>query len=210
MLHYEDLPDGDKGIISKAIEEFQNKCLLSYTKTRDNIIVQKFPLPRVLLHGQKDTTEAEDRRFFKEVVDKSVRDAISSHNESFGDIFHNAMRETIHGFLVGQGGPTYYNILDPLTQWTNQVRTSHQEAAPVGSGDIQTVQGSSGHIPWSAQKIAPSIQRIRRDIDPYVYNQRLQAASQQRTQQIEIPQGYHYGTYYNTLHMMPNPGYQGT
>jgi hypothetical protein len=39
MLHYEDLPDEDKGIISKAIEEFQNKCLLSYTKIRDNTIV---------------------------------------------------------------------------------------------------------------------------------------------------------------------------
>ena len=48
---YEDLPDGDKDVISKAIEEFQNKCLLSYTKTRDNTIVQKYPLPRVLLHG---------------------------------------------------------------------------------------------------------------------------------------------------------------
>jgi hypothetical protein len=33
---YEDLPDEDKYIISKAIEEFQNKCLLSYAKTRDN------------------------------------------------------------------------------------------------------------------------------------------------------------------------------
>ena len=51
MLHYEDLPDGDKGIISKATEEFQNKCLLSNTKTRDNKAVQKYPLPRVLLHG---------------------------------------------------------------------------------------------------------------------------------------------------------------
>ena len=36
MLYYEDLPDGDKGVISKATEEFQNKCLLSYTKTHDN------------------------------------------------------------------------------------------------------------------------------------------------------------------------------
>ena len=69
--------------------------------------------------------------------------------------------------------------------------------------------GTSCHIPSSAQKIAPSVQRIYRDIDPYVYNQRLQATSQQRTQQIEIPQGYHYGTDYNTLHMMPNPRYQG-
>ena len=39
MLHYKDLPDGDKGIISKATEEFQNKCLLSYIKTHDNTIV---------------------------------------------------------------------------------------------------------------------------------------------------------------------------
>ena len=39
MVHYEDLPDKDKDVISKAIEEFQNKCLLSYTKIRDNTII---------------------------------------------------------------------------------------------------------------------------------------------------------------------------
>ena len=70
--------------------------------------------------------------------------------------------------------------------------------------------GTSGQIPPSAKKIAPSVQRIRRDIDPNIYNQRLQVANQQRTQQIEIPQGYHYGIDYNTLHMIPNLGYQGT
>ena len=51
MVHYKDLPDGDKDVIGKAIEEFQNKCLLSYTKTHDNTIVHKFLLPRILLHG---------------------------------------------------------------------------------------------------------------------------------------------------------------
>ena len=39
MVPYEDLPDGDKDVISKPVEEFQNKCLLSYTKTHDNTIV---------------------------------------------------------------------------------------------------------------------------------------------------------------------------
>ena len=62
-----------------------------------------------------------------EVVDKSIRDAISSQNEAFLDTFHNAMKEAIHGCLVGQVGPAYYNILDPSTQGTNQVSTSHQE-----------------------------------------------------------------------------------
>ena len=61
MVPYEDLPDGDKDVINKVIEEFQNKCLLSYTKTRDNTIVQKFLVPRVLLHEQTDTVKAEDR-----------------------------------------------------------------------------------------------------------------------------------------------------
>ena len=70
--------------------------------------------------------------------------------------------------------------------------------------------GIVGQIPSLAQKIVPSVQRIHRDTNPNVYNQRLQAANQQRTQPIEIPQGYHYGTDYNTLHMIPNPGYQGT
>ena len=78
-----------------------------------------------------------------EVVDKSVRDAISSRNEAFLDTFHNAMKEAIYGFPIGQVGPSYYNIPHPLTHGTNQVGTSHQEAAPAGNGDVQVVQGSS-------------------------------------------------------------------
>ena len=60
MVSYEDLPNEDKYVIGKAIEEFQNKCLLSYTKTYDNKVVQKYPLLRVLMHGQSDTDEADD------------------------------------------------------------------------------------------------------------------------------------------------------
>ena len=87
MVLYKDLLDEDKDTINKATEEFQKKCLLSYTKTHDSTIIQKFPLPRVLLHGQTDTVEAEDRHFFTEAIDKSVRDAISSRNEAFIDDF---------------------------------------------------------------------------------------------------------------------------
>ena len=100
MVPYEDLPNGDKDIISKAIEEFQNKCLLSYTKTRDNKVVQKYPLLRVLLHGQSDIDEAEDRHFFIEAVNKSVHDAILNHNTVFLNTFHNTMKEVFHGYQL--------------------------------------------------------------------------------------------------------------
>ena len=87
--------------------------------------------------------EAEERRFFMEAIDKSVRDALSSRNEAFIDAFHNAVKEAIHGIPVGQVGSTCYNILDQSTQGTNQVGTSHQGAAPAGNGDVQALQGSS-------------------------------------------------------------------
>ena len=127
MVPYEDLPNGDKDVINKAIEEFQNKCLLSYTKTHDNTIIQKYPLPRVLLHGHIDADEAEDRRFFIEAINKSVHDTMSNHNEVFLNTFHNTMKEVFHGFPVGHVGLAYYNIPHLLTQGTNQVSTSHQE-----------------------------------------------------------------------------------
>ena len=95
------------------------------------------------MHGQTDIVEAEDRRFFIEIVNKSVHDAISSHNEAFLDTFHNAIKEAIHGFPVGQVGPAYYNIPHSWTQGTNQVGTSHQEAAPTGNDDVQALQSSS-------------------------------------------------------------------
>ena len=91
MVPYEDLPDEDKDVISKVIEEFQNKCLLSYTKTCDNKVIHKYPLPRVLIHGQSDTDEADDRRFFVDAVKKSIRDAMLNHNTAFLNTFHNTM-----------------------------------------------------------------------------------------------------------------------
>ena len=115
MVPYEDLPDEDKDIISNAIKEFQNKCLLSYTKMHDNKVIQKYPLPRVLLHGQSDIDEADDTHFFVDAVNKSIHDAMLHHNTTFLNTFHNTMNEVFNGFPLDQVGPAYYNILHPLT-----------------------------------------------------------------------------------------------
>ena len=74
---------------------------MSYTKTHDNIIVQKYPLLRVLLHGQTDADEAKYRRFFVEAVNKSIHDAILNHDTVFLNTFHNTMKEVFHGYPIG-------------------------------------------------------------------------------------------------------------
>ena len=82
-------------------------------------------------------------RFFTEIINKFVHDAISSHNEAFLDTFHNPMKVVFHGFPIDQVGPAYYNIPHLSTQGTNKIGTSHQETAPAGSDDVWAVQSSS-------------------------------------------------------------------
>ena len=98
------------------------------------------------MHGQLDTDEADDRRFFIDAINKSVYDVMLNHNTAFLNTFHNTMKEVFHGYPIDQVGPAYYNIPRPSTQGTNQAGTSHQEAALAGNDDVQTVQSSSEQV----------------------------------------------------------------
>ena len=95
--------------------------MLSYTKTRENKVVQKYPLPRVLIHGQSDTDEADDRHFFVDAVKKSIRDAMLNHNTAFLNTFHNTMKEVFYGYPIDQIGLAYYNFPHLSTQGTNKM-----------------------------------------------------------------------------------------
>ena len=70
---------------------------------------------------------------------------------------------------------------------TNQIQYNPESLVqhvqqPTGQVQNQMVNfGTSGQISSSTQKIAPLVQRIHRDIDPNIYNQRLQVANLQRT-----------------------------
>jgi hypothetical protein len=48
-VNLEDLPNDQKALFEQVTEEFREKCLLSYSRTRDSVI-QKTPLPSILLH----------------------------------------------------------------------------------------------------------------------------------------------------------------
>ena len=56
------------------------------------------------------------------------------------------MKVVFYGFPIDQVRPAYYNIPHSLTQGTNQVSTSHQEAALAGNDDFQVVQSSSKKV----------------------------------------------------------------
>ena len=43
-VNFKELPEDHQVLITKAVEEFHEKCLLSYSKT-DDLVVQKIILP---------------------------------------------------------------------------------------------------------------------------------------------------------------------
>jgi hypothetical protein len=44
-----------------------------------------------------DTSEAEDRQFFVDSINKAIRDAMQEHNTTLLDAFDNTMKEVFHG-----------------------------------------------------------------------------------------------------------------
>jgi hypothetical protein len=48
--------------LKDAIDQFQQKCLMSFGKNRSGVTYLKSDMPRVLLPGEPDTTSAEEKQ----------------------------------------------------------------------------------------------------------------------------------------------------
>ena len=103
-VNLEDLPDDQKALIEKTAGEFRQKWLLSYSRTRDSV-VQKTPLPRVLLHGQSDPNEEAKTRIAAQMVHKTVHEAFMNHNQVLANTISDVMKEVFFGAPVDQVGP---------------------------------------------------------------------------------------------------------
>jgi hypothetical protein len=95
---------------------------LSYSRTRDSVI-QKTPLPSILLHGQSEDVEA---RTTTHLVHKTIHEAFTNHNKVLANMISNVMKEILFGALVDQVGLAYSNGLNPSAVGSNIPGTSQQ------------------------------------------------------------------------------------
>ena len=96
--------------------------MLSYSKTRDSV-VQKTPLPSVLLHGQSEDVEV---RTTAHLVHKTVHEAFINHNKVLANTIGNVLKEIFFGAPVDQVEPAYSNGFDPSTVGNNIPGSSQQ------------------------------------------------------------------------------------
>ena len=50
----DELPDQMKELVVTAVNQYQEKCLLSFSKNRDRKVIQNTLFPRVIMEGERD------------------------------------------------------------------------------------------------------------------------------------------------------------
>jgi hypothetical protein len=67
-LTFEELPKEWRNTIERAMQQFKDKCMLSYDKDHEGKIYQKTYLPRVLLDGHPDPNDVVARQAMYETI----------------------------------------------------------------------------------------------------------------------------------------------
>jgi hypothetical protein len=78
-------------LLKEAIEQFQQKCLLSFSKNRSGVPFLKSEMPRVLMLGETDTTAAAEKQKVFGLIQQTMEDIMARHNTVFLSIFRQMM-----------------------------------------------------------------------------------------------------------------------
>jgi hypothetical protein len=82
-VNLEDLSPEQRHQLQDAMDQFQQKCLLSFKKNRSGVPYLKNEMPRVLLPGESDTTTQQEKEECMRVFQESADYMLSKHNKAF-------------------------------------------------------------------------------------------------------------------------------
>jgi hypothetical protein len=77
--------------LKDAINQFQQKCLMSFGKNRSGVPYFKSDMPRVLLPGEPDTTSAEEKQEAMNAVRQTMENIMAKHHTAFFTMFKQMM-----------------------------------------------------------------------------------------------------------------------
>jgi hypothetical protein len=70
-------------LLEEAIEQFQQKCLMSFSKNRSGVPFRKSEMPRVLMPGETDTTTTAEKQEVFGMIQQTMEDIMATHNTGF-------------------------------------------------------------------------------------------------------------------------------
>jgi hypothetical protein len=135
--------------LKDVIDQFQQKCLMSFGKNRSGVPYLKSDMPRVLLPGEPDTTSAEEKQEAMNAFWQTMENIMAKHHTAFLTMFKQMM--------VGVFGPGMERMLCRVSPQASTVEVGETSAAvnsqPAQDASAQPPQQSTG-----GQPIQPPLQ----------------------------------------------------
>jgi hypothetical protein len=74
-------------ILNEAVEQFQQKCLLSFSKNKSGVPFLRTDMPRVLMPGKTDATNAAEKQEAFAIVRQAMEEIMARQNTAFLNSF---------------------------------------------------------------------------------------------------------------------------
>jgi hypothetical protein len=141
----DDLSPKQQAQLKDAIDQFQQKCLMSFSKNRSGIPYLKSDMPRVLLPGEPDTTSFQEKQEALNAFREAIETVMTKHHTAFLHMFKQ--------MVIGVFGPGMERMLGRVSP--------HTSSAEVGEiSSAQPPRDTRAQPPLQSQPIQPTPQSI--------------------------------------------------
>jgi hypothetical protein len=113
--------------LKDAIDQFQQKCLMSFGKNRSGVPYLQSGMPRVLLPREPDTTSAEEKQEAMNAFRQTMESIMVKHHTAFLTMFKPMM--------VGVFGPGMERTLGQVSPQASTVEVGETSVAVNGQPD---------------------------------------------------------------------------
>jgi hypothetical protein len=108
---FDDLSPEQQVQLKDAIDQFQQKCLMSFGKNRSGVPYLTSDMPRVLLLEDPDTTSAQEKQEALNAFRETIETVMVKHHTAFLNMFKQMM--------VGVFGPGMERMLSRVSPQTS-------------------------------------------------------------------------------------------
>jgi hypothetical protein len=141
----DDLSPEQQVQLKDAIDQFQQKCLMSFGKNRSGMPYLKSDMPRVLIPGKPDSTAAEEKQ-----------EVLNAFRETMDNVmvkYHTAFLNMFKQMMVGVFGPGMERMLNQVSPQTSTAEVGETSSA-------QLARDASAQPPLQGQPIQPPPQSV--------------------------------------------------
>jgi hypothetical protein len=153
----DDLSPEQQVQLKDAIDQFQQKCLMSFGKNRSGVSYLKSDMPRVLLPGELDSTAAQEKQEVLNAFRETMDNVMVKHHTAFLTMFKQMMVG-----VFGLGMERMLNRVSPQTSTVEVGETNFAQLARDASTQ-PTLQGQPIQPPpqsIGSQPVQPPLQSM--------------------------------------------------